>query len=35
MARAHRYPRLILAVVCLPVFIGALDRQSSPLSCLK
>ena len=24
MARAHRYPRLILAVVCLPVFIGAL-----------
>ena len=25
MARAHRYPRLILAVVCLPVFIGALD----------
>ena len=25
MARAHRYPRLVLAVVCLPVFIGALD----------
>ena len=25
MAQAHRYPRLILAVVCLPVFIGALD----------
>jgi MFS family permease len=25
MARAHRYPWLILAVVCLPVFIGALD----------
>src|SRR5580765_4898187 len=25
MARAHQYPRLILAVVCLPVFIGALD----------
>jgi MFS family permease len=25
VARAHRYPRLILAVVCLPVFIGALD----------
>src|SRR5262250_1693872 len=25
MARAHRYPRLILAIVCLPVFIGALD----------
>ena len=25
MARAHRYPRLILALVCLPVFIGALD----------
>src|SRR6201988_2761125 len=25
MTRAHQYPRLILAVVCLPVFIGALD----------
>src|SRR5262249_37856982 len=25
MSRAHRYPRLILAVVCLPVFVGALD----------
>src|SRR4029077_3719163 len=25
VTRAHRYPRLILAVVCLPVFIGALD----------
>jgi MFS family permease len=25
MSRAHQYPRLILAVVCLPVFIGALD----------
>ena len=25
MARAHQYPRLILALVCLPVFIGALD----------
>src|SRR4026209_2593467 len=25
MASAHRYPRLILAIVCLPVFIGALD----------
>ena len=25
MARAYQYPRLILAVVCLPVFIGALD----------
>jgi len=25
MARAHQYPWLILAVVCLPVFIGALD----------
>src|SRR6476659_586921 len=25
MAHAHRYPRLILAIVCLPVFIGALD----------
>src|SRR6185503_6626793 len=25
VARAHRYPRLVLAVVCLPVFIGALD----------
>jgi MFS family permease len=25
MARANRYPQLILAVVCLPVFIGALD----------
>src|SRR5262247_2752826 len=25
MARAHQYPRLILSVVCLPVFIGALD----------
>jgi MFS family permease len=25
VARAHQYPRLILAVVCLPVFIGALD----------
>src|SRR5262245_16682435 len=25
MAHAHRYPRLILAVVCLPVFVGALD----------
>src|SRR5262245_16948359 len=25
MARAHQFPRLILAVVCLPVFIGALD----------
>src|SRR5215468_12209310 len=25
MARAHQYPRLILAVVCLPVFVGALD----------
>src|SRR6187402_180625 len=25
MARAYRYPQLILAVVCLPVFIGALD----------
>ena len=24
-ARAHQYPRLILALVCLPVFIGALD----------
>src|ERR1043165_1790297 len=25
MAHAQRYPWLILAVVCLPVFIGALD----------
>src|SRR5437764_9347116 len=25
MARAYQYPRLILAVFCLPVFIGALD----------
>src|SRR5947207_11629627 len=25
MSRAQHYPRLILAVVCLPVFIGALD----------
>ena len=25
MAHAHRYPWLILAIVCLPVFIGALD----------
>ena len=25
MARAHRYPWLILAIVCLPLFIGALD----------
>jgi len=25
MARAHQYPRLILALVCLPVFMGALD----------
>lgn len=25
MSRAQRYPRLILALVCLPVFIGALD----------
>src|SRR4029079_15920507 len=25
MAQAHRYPWLILAIVCLPVFIGALD----------
>ena len=25
MSRAHQYPRLILALVCLPVFIGALD----------
>ncbi|MGE0392303.1 MAG: MFS transporter [Vicinamibacterales bacterium] len=25
MSRAHRYPRLILALICLPVFIGALD----------
>ncbi len=25
MARAHQYPGLILALVCLPVFIGALD----------
>lgn len=25
MARAQQYPRLILALVCLPVFIGALD----------
>src|SRR5262245_47324005 len=25
MAHAQRYPRLILAIVCLPVFIGALD----------
>src|SRR5262245_22422380 len=25
MARAHQYPWLILAVVCLPVFVGALD----------
>jgi len=25
MARAHQYPRLILALVSLPVFIGALD----------
>ena len=25
MSRAHQYPRLILALVCFPVFIGALD----------
>src|SRR5678815_2166971 len=25
MSRARRYPWLILAIVCLPVFIGALD----------
>ncbi len=25
MSRAHRYPRLVLALVCLPVFVGALD----------
>lgn len=25
MARAQQYPRLILALVCLPVFVGALD----------
>src|SRR3954452_1608968 len=25
MSRAHDHPRLILALVCLPVFIGALD----------
>src|SRR5262245_63639112 len=25
MGQAHRYPRLVLAIVCLPVFIGALD----------
>src|SRR5689334_23689647 len=25
MSRAQQYPRLILALVCLPVFIGALD----------
>src|SRR6185436_19049443 len=25
MARAHQYPGLILALVCLPVFSGALD----------
>src|SRR5499427_6486588 len=25
MSRAHAHPRLILALVCLPVFIGALD----------
>src|SRR3954463_8396922 len=25
MSRARRYPGLILALVCLPVFIGALD----------
>jgi len=25
MAHGHRYPRLVLAIVCLPVFIGALD----------
>ena len=25
MARAHQYPWPILAVVCLPVFVGALD----------
>ena len=25
MSRAHRQPQLVLALVCLPVFIGALD----------
>src|SRR5436190_22727056 len=25
MSRARQYPRLILALVCLPVFVGALD----------
>ncbi len=25
MSRAHRHPRLVLALVCLPVFVGALD----------
>src|SRR5215831_8458956 len=25
MAHGQRYPRLVLAIVCLPVFIGALD----------
>ena len=25
MSRARQYPGLILALVCLPVFIGALD----------
>jgi MFS family permease len=25
MSRAQRYPRLVLALVCLPVFVGALD----------
>ena len=25
MSRAHQYPRLVLALVCFPVFIGALD----------
>src|SRR3954470_8434036 len=25
MPRARQYPRLVLALVCLPVFIGALD----------
>src|SRR5499427_8447752 len=25
MSRAQRHPRLVLALVCLPVFVGALD----------
>ena len=25
MSRAQRHPHLVLALVCLPVFIGALD----------